>query len=300
MDAETKPQIDPALNSPLAPFGGERPDAPRWFHDAIDAPHERATVEVEGATVEWLAWGARGLPGLAMVHGGGANADWWRFIAPYLADRFRIVAPSLSGMGGSDHRARYSAPQHGREVVAAAAAAGIDGPLALIGHSYGGFPVAHVAMRHPDRVTQTILLDSPFARQFTLENADRPPHRIYPTLKAALARFRWAPRQPTLNPWIADFIARSSLKQADGGWRWKFDALLWPKFDPEGARPPISGIPGQLAYVGGQYSGLRPMFGEIRSQLPANGRFLELPEAYHHVMADQPIALVAMLRAILG
>ena len=293
------PKDDPALKSPLAPFHGEPPEAPGWFRAAIDFPHERATVEVEGAAIEWLAWGKRGLPGLMMVHGGGANADWWRFTAPFLAERFRVVAPSLSGMGGSDHRPGYSTPQHAREVLAAATAAGIDGPMALIGHSYGGFPAAQIAIDHPQRVTQTIILDSPFVERFGIDDPERPAHRAYPTLAAALARFRWSPRQPTANPWIADFIARSSLKQAGNGWTWKFDANLWPHFDSTIPRPHIGAVPGPLVYVGGEHSGLSPLFDEIRRRLPPGGRFIEMPEAYHHLMADQPLALVAMLRALL-
>jgi hypothetical protein len=32
-----------------------------------------------------------------LLHGNGAHADWWSFIAPYLANNFRVAAMSWSG-----------------------------------------------------------------------------------------------------------------------------------------------------------------------------------------------------------
>src|SRR5262249_26026218 len=75
-----------------------------------------------------------------------------------------------------------------------------------------------------------------------IPTVDRP-SRVYPTLEAALARFRLMPPQPAGNPYIADFIARRSLKRAplpngekgpDGsgeGWTWRFDPNMWAKLN---------------------------------------------------------------------
>src|SRR5208282_981166 len=63
------------------------------------------------------------------------------------------------------------------------------------------------------------------------------PNRVYPTLEAALTRFRFMPPQVPGNLFIADYIARRSLKRApmeDGsgeGWTWRFDPFLWGKLD---------------------------------------------------------------------
>src|SRR5580693_343441 len=100
--------LPPEVASPLAPFAGAKPPAPAWFDAAIaDAP-ERRLIPVEGANIELLTWGEVGKPGLIFVHGNSAHADWWSFIAPFLADDYRVAALSLSGMGGSDWRETYT------------------------------------------------------------------------------------------------------------------------------------------------------------------------------------------------
>ena len=62
------------------------------------------TIDIAGARIETLAWGERGKPGLLLMHGNGAHAQWWSFIAPFFARDWRVVAFSWSGMGRSDRR----------------------------------------------------------------------------------------------------------------------------------------------------------------------------------------------------
>jgi pimeloyl-ACP methyl ester carboxylesterase len=38
----------------------------------------------------------------------------------------------------------------------------------------------------------------------------------------------------------------------------------------------------------------------VRAIAPPDTRFVEIPEAHHHIMIDQPLALVAALRALLA
>lgn len=57
------------------------------------------------------------------------------------------------------------------------------------------------------------------------ERTNQPPRssNIYLTLTQAQARFRFSPEQPCANLFAADFVARASLKQTEGGWTWRFD-----------------------------------------------------------------------------
>ena len=79
-------------------------DAPEWFVEALATPREEATVDVEGCPIHTLRWGERGRPGLILVHGGAAHAEWWSFIAPQLARQYDVIALDLSGHGESGKR----------------------------------------------------------------------------------------------------------------------------------------------------------------------------------------------------
>ncbi len=292
------------LTAPLSHLGGAAPPAPAWFDAAVAAPHERAEVVVEGAAIEWLAWGERGRPGLLLLHGNGAHADWWRFIAPFLAPTHRVAALSWSGMGGSDHRARYTIDLFVAEALAVAEAAGLGPSFHAVGHSFGGFPMMALAGRAGTPLRRAIILDTPFRpepRPRAGRGAPRP-HRVYPTRTEALARFRFAPVQPCANLFITDFLARHSLRQVEGGWVWRFDPKLWQSFEARDGSDPLRAPQCPVALMWGERSSLMPgaLVADMARRLPPGTPLVPLPEAGHHVMADQPLALVAALRALLA
>jgi alpha-beta hydrolase superfamily lysophospholipase len=86
---------------------GEVPPAPEWFARAVAEEPERSRVAVRGAEVEMLTWGKVGAPGLLFLHGKGAHADWWSFVAPFFSAGYRVSAISWSGMGRSGRREAY-------------------------------------------------------------------------------------------------------------------------------------------------------------------------------------------------
>src|ERR1700710_717344 len=103
-DTAAAPPVAPLL----APFEGRVPERPAWFSDALRHEPERRFHVVQGAKIEALSWGEIGKPGLLLLHGKMAHADWWSFIAPFFAARHRVTALSWSGMGGSEWRESYS------------------------------------------------------------------------------------------------------------------------------------------------------------------------------------------------
>lgn len=319
--------LPPEVQAPLAVYLGEPPPAPQWFKDAIAQEPERGFVESLGTKLEVLTWGNVGKPGLLFVHGNSAHADWWSFIAPYFAEHFRVASMSLAGMGASDWREKYSFPDFSEDAEAVARATGLyEGgrkPI-YIGHSFGGGQVFFAAIRNPERMHAAIMVDTGFGpppeelakRQAQMEairnipTVDRP-SRVYQTLESALARFRLMPPQPAGNPFIADFIARRSLKRVpmpDGsgdGWTWRFDPNMWAKLDRERA---MSGDFGQAAGVKTpmvHIYGAKSRIVEHRkagapSPFPPEIVEIEIPEAHHHIMIDQPLALVAAIRTLLA
>ena len=209
--------------------------APAWFTRAVTAPWADASVDVDGCSIHYLAWGEPGRRGLVFVHGGGAHAHWWTPVAATFASEFRVVALDLSGHGDSGHRAAYDLRQWTDEVIAVAADAGIDGLPVIIGHSMGGFVTIATAARHGDSVGGVIVCDSPVAEvdpevnAFRLREAFGRP-RTYADLDDAVAHFRTVPGQDHYLDYIIDFVARHSLKRVEGGWQWKFDRAIFEQF----------------------------------------------------------------------
>ncbi len=321
-------ELPPEVQAPLLPFQGEKPPAPKWFEDAIAQEPERTFVESLGTKIEVLTWGEVGRPGLLLVHGNSAHADWWSFIAPFLADEFRIASMSLAGMGASDWRETYSFQDFAEDAEAVARATGLyDGgrkPI-YVGHSFGGSQVFYAAAKHPERMHAAVMVDTGFGgpppkereemerRMAQVRNIPTPdrPKRVYPTLAAALARFRFMPPQAPGNLFVADFIARRSLKRApleDGsgeGWTWMFDPSMWNKLDRSAMNAFVTEAPPKvttpLAHIYGADSQViaRRQDGQP-SPLPKDLIEIAIPDSNHHVMVDQPLALVAALRALLA
>ncbi|MEA3182592.1 MAG: hypothetical protein QOI59_6115 [Gammaproteobacteria bacterium] len=306
--ASAEPSADEAVPALLARFGGEPPPAPEWFRRALALEAQRSFVGIDGANIELLAWGARGRPGLLFLHGHAAHADVWRFIAPFFAGNFRVGALSWSGMGRSDWRADYHIDHWVAELMGGAAALGLfDAPIApvVVAHSAGAKPALITAAQHGDRLSGLIVADSgvsvppPPHRQ----KADRRRcHRNYPTLPQALARFRFGPIQPCENFYIADRIARDSLKQVEGGWTWRFDPGIWAWLASAEAWNALANPKCRLALLVGEHSAVvtRQRADSLRNQAPPGTPYVVLPEAHHHLMVDQPLAFVTAIRAILA
>ncbi|SOB79490.1 Pimeloyl-ACP methyl ester carboxylesterase [Sphingomonas guangdongensis] len=297
------------LPSLLGFFEGRQPPAPAWFTAALaDAP-ARATFDADGAAIELLTWGERGRPGLLFLHGNAAHADWWSFIAPFFAATHRCAAISWSGMGGSAWRQSYSVAQFAAELLGATDAGDLAaaGPPIVVAHSFGGIPLIYTAAHHPERLGGGIMVDSfvppPARKRPSWLVTGRAPGR-YPTLAAALARYRFAPPQTSEHLYAVDHLARGSLHQvaadANGpaGWTWRFDPNLWATLDRTAAdalvpqaRVPIGLLHGaESALVGEDH------VAHLSAQLPDCRFVAAVPGARHHIMVDQPLALVAALR----
>jgi len=303
--------------APLAHLNGARPPAPAWFEQAVAAQPERCFVDVQGARIDTLAWGPRGSPGILLMHGNGAHAEWFSFIAPLLADRFRVAALSFSGMGHSGRRESYAVSQWADEALLAAEVSGLFESTAkplFVGHSFGGFPLMTGAARYGDRLQGAVIVDTPLRppedraeREKRRAEMGFRPLKVYHTMEAALARFRFLPAQDCAHLFIVDHIARTSMQPAvddagQPGFTWRTDPGLFKQFsfgrphiDLGQARCPVTLV------RGGRSRLITPELHALALGLaPPGTRSLEIADADHHVMADQPLAfarLIGELRA---
>jgi len=269
-------------------------------------------VVAGGTAIETLTWGRRGAPGLLFMHGNSAHADWWSFIAPLFAEHWRVAAFSFSGMGGSGWRDHYSVDAYQGEAFAVAEAAGLfDADVApiFIGHSLGAMVTVAAAADAGGRLRAAVFVDPPFRspermREWRDRRDSTPPrslpNKVYPTLAAALARFRFLPPQTSDHPYLVDHIARLSLIEVEGGWSWRFDPELWLKMSWRDTSHDLTQLKCPTAFVHGERSRLMHPedFDFMWSAAP--GPLVMIPEAHHHLMVDQPLAFVAGLRGLLA
>lgn len=293
----------------LARYRGAKPDAPAWFNAAVQTPYGEHFVDVDGVKVRYQSWGDPSLPGLMLSHGNGAHAHWFDFIAPALASQYRIIAPSFSGMGDSDWRPKYSFERFADEQMAVCEHAGLfqDGrkPV-IVAHSFGGFITLHTAREHSDKFAGVVIVDS--GLRPPEDEWDGPPrrargNRAYVSLDAALARFRLAPPQPCENHYIADYIARHSLKETRNeagqtGWIWKFDPQIFFNFEfKRMSTNMLENITCRVAMMRGEDSVLvtNRIWDYMRS-LRGGMDMVSIPDAQHHVMLDQPLAFIEAVK----
>ncbi|OYW83862.1 MAG: hypothetical protein B7Z20_11910, partial [Sphingobium sp. 32-64-5] len=114
-------------SDPLLPLQqlDDIPVPPAWFTASLAAPYESFDVTMpDGRRIEARAWGEKGAPGLVLIHGNAAHLGWWTFLAPFFADRFRVTAFSLGGMGQSDWCDGYLVARFAEEMWAVADATG--------------------------------------------------------------------------------------------------------------------------------------------------------------------------------
>ena len=275
---------------------------PAWFTQALSVPVTEHVTAVDGVPIAYRMWGSSpNGRGIVLVHGGGAHSRWWDHIGPLLAADRRVTAIDLSGHGDSGRREAYSFDEWAREVLAVAADAGLDAPT-VIGHSLGGVVTLRVAALAGSRIEGAVIIDSPVRNPAPEQQAAQDRRvfgelRVYPSREAAIARFRPVPDQPVLG-YIAGHVAAASVRQADGGWTWKWDPRI---FVLEPPRAPLTRLDCRVALFRAEHGIMSAEMSEIMyDRLGRVAPLIEIPAAGHHIMLDQPIALAAALRTLLS
>jgi pimeloyl-ACP methyl ester carboxylesterase len=278
-------------------------EIPSWFAAALGAPVEPGTTEVDGVTIAYRAFGDPGPNGIVLVHGGAAHSRWWDHVAPLLTTGHRVAAIDLSGHGDSGRREKYTLDSWAHEVAAAAAAAGITGPPIIIGHSMGGFVALRAAGMFGSQLAGIVVIDSPVQDLTPEDRAARDarafgPLRSYPSAEAAIARFRPIPDQPTL-PYVRAHVASTSIREVNGRWSWKFDPAIFGRSQATPAL--LHHLDCRVALFHAEHGIVPPQTTELMyDKLGRRAPVIEVPAAGHHVMLDQPIALVTGIRTLLS
>ena len=283
-------------------------DLPAWFAQAVLSPARQRTLEVAGCALNYLVWGDPDSPPLMLIHGGAAHAMWWSAHAPSLARQYLVIAPDLSGHGDSGRRDSYPMEIWAEEVMAICAHEAPGRRPVLVGHSMGGLvSIVAAALYGSERLAGAIIVDSPVRKpdpesdESKAGNSFRNP-KTYPDVDSAVARFRLVPEQPCEYRFLLEHIARHSLRRTEEGWTWKFDPRVFLRARKGSLRDYLAKVGCRVALMRGEFSVIvPPETGQYMYELlQRNAPVVEIPQAHHHLILDQPLAFIAALRALLA
>lgn len=100
-------------------------------------------------------------PAALLLRGWPTSSYLWRNVMPPIAAQHRVLALDLPGFGGSvkPPRGRYHFADMEAAIDGFLAAVGEE-RVAIVGHDIGGPIAAHWALRHPERTTALVLLNT--------------------------------------------------------------------------------------------------------------------------------------------
>ncbi len=220
-----------------------------------------------------LAWGKAENPPLILLHGGRDHARSWDRAAQALCDRYQVFAADLRGHGDSDWAlgGNYSIIDYALDLHAIVEDIG-RAPVSVVAHSLGGSVALQYAGTVPENVAAVVSIEGLGRLRSGTEH--RPAHarmrewlagmreldgrepRLYATLDEAVARMREA--NSHLSPELARHLTEHGLREADGGYVWKFDNHVRARspyeFNMEDARDIWNQIRAPILFIQGAES----------------------------------------------
>ena len=150
-----------------------------------DYPFTPRRFEVRpGIAMSFLDEGPRDGEVVVMLHGNPSWSFYWRHLVSGLSDRYRCIVPDHVGMGLSDRpddaasaspRYDYTLQSRIDDLDALLRHLGIDGPVTLAVHDWGGMIGFGWALRDPARVRRLVITNT---ASFPLPQAKRFPARL--------------------------------------------------------------------------------------------------------------------------
>jgi len=243
-------------------------------------------------------------PPLVILHGLFGSGRNWTRVARQLGEAWRVYAIDLRNHGDSPWTAEMSYPAMADDVRAFLDQQGLE-QVSLVGHSMGGKTAMTLALLHPDRVKDLIVVDiAPSAYEMTLQ--------AYVDAMQALdldSMSRRAEADAGLQIAVPDPVIRGFLlqnliaKEGQFAWRLNLAALA-------AGMAAISAFPDELServytgrslFLGGGLSDyIRPKHhADIRRLFP-QASIEMVPGVGHWIHAEAPEAFLAQLDAFLG
>ena len=251
-------------------------------------------------------YGPSGPARVLAIHGLTGHGGRWRTLAGQYLDGVGVLAPDLLGHGHSS----YAAPWTIDANVAALATCvenEAEGPVVVVGHSFGGAVALHLAAQCPDLVSGVVLLDPAVAMdgQWTLEIAEAmlssPDYTDRAEARTEKTTGVWADVPPAD---LDEDLDEHLIALANGRYGWRVCIPAMVSYWSELARDivvPHRGTPTTLvraAFQDPPYVS-KALIDALSSQLGAD--FVLEDFACHHMVAQvKPAETAAVIRGLLG
>jgi pimeloyl-ACP methyl ester carboxylesterase len=233
---------------------------------------------------------------LVFVPGSFSNTAAWRPIVDLLKDRFRTVATSLMGYGGTEETrtsGNCTVDQQAEAVEAVIAHTGSD--VHLIGHSWGGSVVLSVALRGKARLASLVLFEANPC-DVLRQSGDNETYNLVRAMwdgyvKAYAAGERDAARRvidlwegagsfDKMPPRVREYVIETTPSNIlDWSAHWAFRAAL---ADYAAIR-----VPALLLHGGETHLAMRRVAQILAGQMP-NAKLGEIPGARHFLISTHP------------
>jgi pimeloyl-ACP methyl ester carboxylesterase len=255
-----------------------------------------------GLELNCLDYGGEGKQPILFLHGGSAHAHWWDFVAPAFTTGFHALALDQRGHGDSQWADEWA---YGSRHYVADLKCVVDGwnlgaPI-IVGHSMGGHNALLYAASPGARLRAVVAVDSTpdypqRAVDFLRGVAERPARR-FDSLDEACANFRLLPRESKAAPEVLRHIASHTFRRdTNGKWVHKLDrrTMLREPLDVWQTLPHIS-CPALIVKVT-ESPLLDVAVARRMAESMPEGSMVEIADSHHHVMLDNPAALIAALK----
>lgn len=261
-----------------------------------------------GLRLHALEWGAVDAPAIVLCHGMWDHARSFATLAPFLAERYRVIALDARGHGDSQWGDAYNWIAWVGDIIRFIRS--LETPVYLLGHSMGGGQVIDAARAIPEQVQKLVNIDGfgpppmppetppvpqRFAQflDFRRRMTRRPTWRPYRSVDELAERRR--AQNPRLSlEWLRYFSYHAASESAEG-WTWKADpqmALGMGPWVPEWIAPSYATLTMPLlAIVGSEPDTWGPLPADVLEERLSHARHLTrrtVEGAGHFVHIEKP------------
>lgn len=247
-------------------------------------------------------YGPSGPVRLLAIHGLTGHGRRWEPLATSYLPEVSVAAPDLLGHGRSSWAAPWTIEAN---VVALAGLLEehADGPVVVVGHSFGGAVAVHLAAAHPDRVAALVLLDpaigldGAWMREIAEAMLASPDYPDAAQARAEKATGSWADVEPA----VLDAELDEHLVALPGGrygWRISLPAMMsyWSELARAIVLPP-KGIGTTLvraAWTSPPYVG-DELITSLHERLGSDFELVDI-DCEHMVAQAKPAEVAALIR----